>query len=91
MILHLLQGAGIEGQVLGEHLQSGVGELPAVGLVRVVVDDGKEKEARDIIADWERQQPPGDATPAPDRSRVALAFFIGGLCGAFVMWWALRA
>lgn len=93
MILHLLQGAGIEGQVLGEHLQSGVGELPAVGLVRVVVADDREAEARDIIDEWERTQPPAPAAPVAASAqwpRVALGFLAGGFCGAFIVWWALR-
>lgn len=53
MVLHLLQGAGIQAQVLGELLQGALGDLPAGGMVRVVVDDSEEAEARALIAEWE--------------------------------------
>lgn len=91
MILHLLQGAGIEGQVLGEHLQGGVGELPAAGLVRVVVEEAQEARARGLIADWERLQPPASTSPgASRRSLATTAFLVGAAVGGFVVWWALR-
>lgn len=57
MVLHLLQGAGIQAQVLGEILQGAMGDLPAGGMVRVVVDDTQEAEARALIADWEESKP----------------------------------
>lgn len=91
MILHLLQGAGIHGQVLGEHLQGGVGELPAAGLVRVVVEDTQEARAREIITDWERMQPPASTPPgASRRSLATTAFLVGVAVGGFIVWWALR-
>ena len=91
MILHLLQGAGIEGQVLGEFLQGGTGELPATRLVRVVVADEKEAEARGIIADWERAEPATAAPPAMHSRRVLVAkgFIAGVVCGALLVWWLL--
>jgi hypothetical protein len=91
MILHLLQGAGIEGQVLGEFLQGGTGELPATRLVRVVVADDKEAEARGIIADWERAEPEAAAPPAMYSRRVLVAkgFIAGVVCGALLVWWLL--
>jgi len=53
MIKSLLHSNGIDSQVLGEHLSSGIGELPAVGVVRVAVDDDDYSFARKIIHDWE--------------------------------------
>ena len=45
MILHLLQQSGIPGHVEGEYLQGGIGELPAAGLVNVVVADEQAERA----------------------------------------------
>lgn len=56
MVKNLLATAGISAQVQGEHLQSGVGELPAIGLVKVVVAPEDETVARSVIDDWEAQQ-----------------------------------
>lgn len=56
MILHLLQQSGIDGRIDGEHLLGAMGELPAMGLVRVVVDDGDVRRAKEVIADWESHQ-----------------------------------
>jgi hypothetical protein len=76
--------------VLGEFLQGGTGDLPAARLVRVVVADDKEAEARGIIADWERAEP-ATAPPAMHsrRALVAKGFFAGVVCGALLVWWLL--
>lgn len=57
MALHQLQQAGIDARIDGEFLQGGVGELPAVGNVRVVVDERDWEAAREVIADWEAADP----------------------------------
>lgn len=53
MALHQLQGAGIDAQILGEHLNGALGELPAYGNVRIVVEDKDAAEAEQVIAEWE--------------------------------------
>lgn len=53
MAMHQLQQAGIHAEIVGEYLQGGIGELPAAGNIRVVVDAKDEDEARQVIADWE--------------------------------------
>lgn len=53
LVQQLLERAGIEAQVMGEYLTGGMGELPAAGLVRVVVADEDAAEARKIIAEWD--------------------------------------
>ncbi|MCH9694930.1 MAG: DUF2007 domain-containing protein [Gammaproteobacteria bacterium] len=53
MVMHQLQQAGIEAEIVGEFLQGAIGELPAAGNVRVVVKDTDVATARQIIADWE--------------------------------------
>ncbi len=53
LVMHQLQQAGIHAEIVGEYLQGGIGELPAAGNVRVVVNPPDVKEARQVIADWE--------------------------------------
>lgn len=53
LVMHQLQQAGIDARIEGEFLQGGIGELPAAGNVRVMVDPKDETEARAVIADWE--------------------------------------
>jgi len=53
VIKNLLETEGIEAFISGEYLQGGIGELPAFGLVRVIVSNENEDKARDIIQSWE--------------------------------------
>ena len=53
LVMHQLQQAGVEAMIEGEYLQGGIGELAAMGNVRVMVNDRDMEEARKIIADWE--------------------------------------
>jgi hypothetical protein len=84
MILNLLEQAGIEGRVEGEYLQGGMGELQAMNLVRVRVDDRDYALARSVLAEWEARQP----APEPERvrstgsSRAGLGFLLGLVAGA---------
>jgi len=58
IVRDLLVRAGIPAQVTGEHLQSGVGELP-MSQVRVVVHPDHADEARQIIAEFEETRTSG--------------------------------
>lgn len=53
LAMHQLQQAGIDARIEGEFLQGGIGELPAAGNVRVVVNPEDEALARSVIVDWE--------------------------------------
>lgn len=53
----LLEQAGIAAFVLGEYLSGGIGELPAMGTVRVGVADSDVEAAEAALQDWR------DATP----------------------------
>ena len=53
LVMHQLQQAGIEVRIQGEHLQGGIGELPAAGNIRVMVNPKDTEAARQVIADWE--------------------------------------
>jgi hypothetical protein len=91
MILNLLEQRGISGRIEGEYLQGGIGELSAMGFVRVLVDDEDYVEAMQIISEWEAIQPP-DEKPKPETSTsIALRIFIAGaFAGAVVMYWLLK-
>jgi len=52
LVLHQLQQAGLDAHIQGEHLQGGMGDLPALGNVRIMVSDTDEVEACEVIADW---------------------------------------
>jgi len=91
MILNLLEVAGLHGRINGELLQGGMGELPASGVVSVVVDDEDYWAAREVLVNWERQQvidglvdDPAIVSTGTLKSRFS-AWLIGVLCGMTVM------
>lgn len=47
---------GISAFIAGEYLQGGMGELPALGLIRVMVDEIYENRARTLIAAWQKEE-----------------------------------
>lgn len=51
----LLQGEGIESYVSGDYLQGAMGELPAMGVIRVMVDESDIQQAKAVIRDWEER------------------------------------
>lgn len=50
LVLHRLQDAGIRAEVLGGYLTGALGDLPVMGLVRVVVSDEDEAQALTVLA-----------------------------------------
>jgi hypothetical protein len=52
LIVGLLSQIGIKAHIAGEYLQGGAGELPAFGLIRVMVQDKDAESARQLIDDW---------------------------------------
>ncbi len=57
LVKHQLQQAGISAEIQGEYLQGGVGELAAIGNVRVMVPEKDLAAARQVITDWEAADP----------------------------------
>lgn len=56
MILDLLQQQRLTGRIDGEFLQGGVGELQAIGVVRVMINKDDYTEAKRIIDEWDTAQ-----------------------------------
>jgi len=65
MLAHLLEQNGIQAHIHGEALQGGVGELPAMGLLQLLVADEDHEAARALILQWERAH----AAPTSDEVR----------------------
>jgi hypothetical protein len=93
MVLHMLENHGIEGRIEGEHLSGGVGELPAFGLVRVLVGETDVERARSIIAEWEKPQRDATQRETSSGPRPATlgAFAIGALLGGLGVFWYYAA
>lgn len=53
MVLHVLQRCGIDARIEGEMLAGGMGELPVIGLIRVVVEPADREIALQAVSDWE--------------------------------------
>lgn len=60
LVCDLLISAGIAAQVVGAGLLGAAGELPAIGTVRVLVDEGDIDAARALIADWQAGEIPDE-------------------------------
>ena len=57
LVMHQLQQAGIDARIEGEFLQGGIGELAAMGNVRVLVSEQQLADAKLVIAEWEASEP----------------------------------
>ena len=61
MLVDMLASEGVEAHLLGQHLVGAVGELPACGLLGLVVAEPYAERARMLIAEYNAAQPvPGD-------------------------------
>ena len=92
MICDLLARAGISARVDGEYLAGVAGEMPLGAAVKVRVAPERAAEAREVIAEWERLQPPADATPPVPRPAwlSPLWFGTGLIVGGLATVWLLR-
>lgn len=52
IIKGLLDSEGIASNIVGEYLQGAMGELPANGLIRVVVNENDYDQATEVINNW---------------------------------------
>lgn len=88
MILNLLEQEGISGRVDGEYLPGGVGELQAINLVRVMVNETDFEQARQVIREWEAIQVDREERPPRSRSSQASGFVFGLVIGGGLVLWA---
>jgi len=93
MILNLLQIAGLNCRIDGEYLQGGAGELQAMNMVRVLVDESDYKKAREIINAWEATQVVKETTDTPDNASYGIGsgLFFGLLIGVGATFWAYNS
>lgn len=85
MILNMLEQAGLSGRIDGEYLQGGVGELQAMGIVRVMVEESDYARAREIIDEWDASQPKVLPQKRPSRMAPFIAALGGFGCGIVAM------
>jgi len=78
MVMHLLRQQGVAGRVEGEYLTGALGELPAAGLVRVVVEPADYDAARAIVAAFEAAQP-AEPAGAPTAQRMPSRLLWAGI------------
>lgn len=83
MISNLLQQAGIVARIDGEYLQGGIGELQAMGFVRVLVDDADYIHAQQVIKSWDSAQsePTKRVEPKRKSSGIGIGLLLGLLIG----------
>jgi hypothetical protein len=93
MIVNLLQQEGIECRVDGEYLQGGVGELQAMNIVRVLVNDHDFEKARAVINEWDARQVDKvvDYPPGRKSSGIGRGLLFGFLAGVGVTFWAYNS
>lgn len=92
MLHDLLEQEGISTRMDGAYLQGAVGELPASGLVRLVVDDDDYEQARAVIRRWEASEvsEPTAASPKTGSSglRALVAGALIGVAGTYLFFHA---
>ncbi|MCY1556288.1 hypothetical protein D9M68_930260 [compost metagenome] len=57
LLLGMLASEGIDAHLTGRHLVGAVGELPACGLLGVLVDDQQAERAQQLITAYNAAQP----------------------------------
>ena len=97
VVRNLLETEGIPSFVQGEYLQGGVGELSAIDLVKVAVNDHDAIRARALIEAWESSQPMDKEAGNEDRLRgsensvTPIFHFISGfIAGGLSVWLYLQ-
>lgn len=88
MILNLLEQEGIKGRVDGEYLPGAVGEIQAINLVRVMVDESDYEKASQIIRDWEAIEVEKEEEKTKKPATGVSAFLFGLVLGGSLILWA---
>ena len=71
LVKHVLEAAGIPVFVLGEYLTGAMGELPMQGLIQVCVPDAVLADARDCLAEMQRDLAVYEPADWPDDGLLA--------------------
>jgi len=58
LILDLMTQNGLNAALSGEYLQGGVGELQAMGVVRVMIEEEHYETGRQLVEQWESEEAP---------------------------------
>ncbi len=61
-----LLGEGIEARVGGDYLQGAMGELPALGVIRIWVEDSDKQRAQHLLENWNSKEAPDDSWIPPE-------------------------
>jgi hypothetical protein len=88
MILNLLEQEGVNGRVDGEYLPGGVGEIQAINLVRVMVEESDYEKASQIIRAWEAIEVEQQEEKTKKPATGASAFLFGLMLGGGLILWA---
>jgi len=91
MVLNLLEQNGIKGRVDGEYLPGAVGEIQAINLVRVMVDESDYEKARKIIRDWEAIEVDKEANNTKRPATGVSAFLFGMVIGGGLILWVYNS
>lgn len=91
LILNLLEQQGLNARIDGEYLQGGMGELPAAGTLRVMVDESDYEQAKTIVDDWDAKassETDGSKEQRNKKTTGIGSFLCGGIVfGAIVVWY----
>lgn len=85
MLAHQLEIAGIKAFVHGEQLQGAAGDLPAGGVIQLLVADEDYDEARRLLDKWDASPAASDGSAIPKFPiMLALAFLAAGLIAGWI-------
>jgi len=85
MILGLLEQAGLTARIDGEYLQGGIGELQAIGVVRVMINEGDHGQGKSVLEAWDANQPSPEPMPQIKKENSYLSVLGGFVAGIIVM------
>ena len=82
LILNLLEQSGLSARIDGEYLQGGMGDIQAMGIVRVMVEETDYTEAMTIIDAWDVKSPESDTDGASaNKLNNFVVGTVGLICG----------
>lgn len=77
MLKNLLDHENIDSRIDGEYLQGGIGELQAMGIVRLMVDETNYSRAKEVIGQWEAGQAANHSAMEAKKSKFFYGFIFG--------------